>query len=68
MMRKVLILCSLLVLVAVGRLSAQDYNWAIGVRGGVTATGISVKHNFDPANTIEALVDFVQGRERLCVV
>lgn len=61
MMRKILILCSVLLLAAAGRLSAQEYNWAIGVRGGVTATGISVKHNFDPANSIEALVDFVQG-------
>ena len=43
------------------RAHAQDYNWAIGVRGGVTATGLSVKYNFDPANSIEALVDFVQG-------
>lgn len=60
-MRRFLILSSVLLLAFTSRLSAQDYNWAIGVRGGVTATGLTIKHNFDPANSIEALVDFVQG-------
>lgn len=44
-----------------GTAAAQDYNWAIGVRGGVTATGLTVKHNFDPANSVEAIVDLVKG-------
>ena len=42
-------------------LRAQNYNWAIGVRGGVTASGITVKYNFDPANSIEGLIDFAKG-------
>ena len=60
-MKKFLIILFVLVGVSSIRAHAQDYNWAIGVRGGVTATGLSVKYNFDPANSIEALVDFVQG-------
>lgn len=45
----------------VGQLCAQEYNWAVGVRGGVTTSGISVKHNFDPANSLEGIVDFRHG-------
>lgn len=61
MMKKLLIALSALFLLAATELSAQNYNWAIGVRGGVTATGISVRHNFDPANSIEGILDFMQG-------
>ncbi len=60
-MKKILIICAILLFAGASRLQAQDYNWAIGVRGGVTATGISVKYNFDPANSIEGWMDFVQG-------
>ena len=49
------------ILFAGSALKAQNYNWAIGVRGGVTASGITVKYNFDPANAIEGIVDFAQG-------
>ena len=51
-MKKFLIILFVLVGVSSIRAHAQDYNWAIGVRGGVTATGLSVKYNFDPANSI----------------
>ena len=33
---------------AVTGLSAQNYQCAVGVRGGVTATGLSVRYHFDP--------------------
>lgn len=35
--------------------SAQYYDWAIGVRGGVNATQLSVKHVFNNSNAVEAL-------------
>ncbi|MDD3107906.1 MAG: hypothetical protein PHV49_01670 [Alistipes sp.] len=60
-MKRIFLLLVLGALFAGTRLSAQNYNWAIGVRGGVTATGLSVRHNFDPANSIEGILDFVQG-------
>ena len=46
-MKKIAVLLTILSLTAVTGLSAQNYNWAIGVRGGVTASGITVRHNFD---------------------
>lgn len=42
-------------------LSAQNYQCAVGVRGGVTATGLSVRYHFDPVNTLEGMLDFAQG-------
>ncbi len=59
-MKKIIVLLFVMVL-ASAKLSAQDYNWAIGVRGGVTMSGLSVKYNFDPANSIEGMLDFAQG-------
>ena len=41
-MKKIAVLLTILSLTAVTGLSAQNYNWAIGVRGGVTASGITV--------------------------
>lgn len=35
--------------------SAQYYDWAIGVRGGVNATSLTVKHVFNNGNAVEAL-------------
>ena len=60
-MKKIAVLLTILSLTAVTGLSAQNYNWAIGVRGGVTASGITVRHNFDPVNSIEGMLDFAQG-------
>ena len=42
---------------AVTGLSAQNYQCAVGVRGGVTATGLSVRYHFDPV--IVSLSSFV---------
>jgi len=46
---------------AVTGLSAQNYQCAVGVRGGVTATGLSVRYHFDPVNALEGMLDFAQG-------
>lgn len=60
-MKKIIVVLFILSLTGVSRVSAQNYNWAIGVRGGVTASGITVRHNFDPANSIEGMIDFAKG-------
>ncbi|MBR4148802.1 MAG: hypothetical protein IKT94_01540 [Rikenellaceae bacterium] len=36
--------------------SAQYYDWAIGVRGGLNASSLTVKHVFNNGNAAEALV------------
>lgn len=61
MRKKGFVLLFILVIAAFSQGKAQNYNWAIGVRGGVTASGITVRHNFDPSNSIEAIIDFAQG-------
>ena len=60
-MKKFLLVFSLLCVTSALSVKAQDYNWAIGVRGGETATGITVKHHFDPANGLEGIIDFAKG-------
>ena len=60
-MKKFLLVFSLLCATSALSVKAQDYNWAIGVRGGETATGITVKHHFDPANGLEGIIDFAKG-------
>ena len=57
-MKKIL-LCLVFAFAGLASAKAQNYNWGIGVRGGVECTGISVKYNFDPANTIEGLVALI---------
>ena len=37
-------------------LSAQDYNWAVGVRGGGEMSGLSVKHKFNASSAIEGIL------------
>lgn len=55
-------ICMLLasLFVASGVAMAQDYNWAIGVRGG-DMSGISVKARLNKADAIEALLTFNRG-------
>lgn len=60
-MKKLVIILSVVTFLCVTRVNAQDYNWAIGVRGGVTTTGLTVKYNIDPANSIEGMIDFTRG-------
>ena len=62
-MRRTLSSLALVVLLctAATSLRAQNYSWAVGVRGGITASGITVRHNFNPSNAIEGIVDFAQG-------
>lgn len=43
------------------RVVAQDYNWAIGLRGGETTSGITAKYNFDATNSLEAMVGVLHG-------
>lgn len=41
--------------------AAQNYNWAIGVRGGAQTSGISTKINFNPTNSLELILDLAHG-------
>lgn len=40
---------------------AQDYNWAVGIRGGGRATGITAKYSIDGANALEGILSFTSG-------
>ena len=60
-MKRVIAILFVLALGSAKVASAQDYNWAIGVRGGGVLSGVTVKYNFDPANSVEGLLDFTQG-------
>lgn len=60
-MKKRLLLWALLSFTAATRLDAQDYNWGIGVRGGIVTSSVSVKYNFDPVSSFEGMVDFAKG-------
>jgi hypothetical protein len=42
-------------------LSAQDYNWGVGVRGGIVDSGITFKTSLGGANMLEAILGFGQG-------
>lgn len=60
-MKKSILLIALLCVVFTSRAVAQEYTWALGVRGGVTATGLTGKYNFDASNSIEGIIDFTRG-------
>ena len=51
-MKKVTILLSIIFMLSLGA-KAQDYDWAIGVRGGGRTSGITVKHNLSSFNALE---------------
>lgn len=53
-MKKFMLLIAAVLITSVA--SAQYYDWAIGVRGGVNATSLTVKRVFSSSNAIEALV------------
>lgn len=50
-----------MILLGAAKVQAQDYEWAIGVRGATHSSGVSVKHNFDPANSLEVIAAFDRG-------
>ena len=39
-------------------MNAQDYNWAVGVRGGGMASGLTVKKVLSDANAFEVNVNY----------
>ncbi len=59
-MRKLLIVC-LLLCAAVPASKAQEYNWGVGIRGGVETSGFAAKYNFDPKNALEATLSIQSG-------
>ena len=40
---------------------AQDYNWGVGIRGGLRDSGITVKGNIGGANMLEGILGFDRG-------
>ncbi len=63
-MKKILI-CLVFLLTGTAVAQAQDYRWGIGVRGGVECTGIAFKYNFDPANSIDAMLALIPRNANL---
>ena len=44
---------------------AQDYNWAIGVRGGGNDSGVTLKHILSDYNALELTYNFQYPRDRM---
>jgi len=55
---KKIFLVSLLLIIASLSLSAQSYRWAIGLKGGVCASGITFKYNFNQKNALDAAINY----------
>ena len=55
---KKLVLVAAILLAAVSA-KAQDYNWAAGVRGGGTASGVNIKHILSDGNAFELSFDYL---------
>ena len=62
-MKKTLIL--LVLCLAAFSAQAQDYNWAIGARGGGSESGVTFKHILSDYNALEMDVNFQYGRDRM---
>ena len=45
--------------------SAQDYNWAIGIRGGGNDCGVTVKHILSDYNALELTYNYQYPRDRM---
>ena len=50
-------IAAVLCLAAIGA-QAQDYNWAIGVRGGGNSSGVTIKHILSDYNAVEVTFDY----------
>jgi len=55
-MKKIIIVT--LLLVSAISLNAQNYKWAIGLRGGVCSSGITFKINFNPKGGLDAALNY----------
>ena len=44
---------------------AQDYNWAIGIRGGGNDSGVTLKHILSDYNALELTYNFQYPRDRM---
>lgn len=60
-MKKQIILVFGMLVLACSSVFAQDYKAAVGVRLGEGMTGLDVKYNMNASNSIEGIVDFVNG-------
>ena len=55
---KRVVLAALLALLAVTKVSAQDYDWALGVRLGDNMSGLSAKKSITASSKIEGVIAF----------
>ena len=53
-MKKILVLFALLLTGLIGK--SQDYDWGVGVRGGVIASGLTGKYFLEPDKAVEAVL------------
>lgn len=61
MKKKIVALFALLVAMFSTNAMAQDYSLAVGVRGGGEMSGLTVKYNLNSVNSIEGIVNFMNG-------
>jgi hypothetical protein len=61
---KKFLMIALLSLFCIGA-KAQDYNWAIGVRGGGNDAGVTLKHILSDYNALELDYNYQYGRDRM---
>lgn len=62
-MKKFLI-AAVLCLAAIGA-QAQDYNWALGLRGGGNCSGVTLKHILSDFNAIEVSFDYWYPKDNM---
>ena len=55
-MKKILIIAALCLASVAAQ--AQDYNWAIGIRGGGNDSGVTLKHILSDYNALEFTYNF----------
>lgn len=60
-MKRIILVLAVVCAACITKVQAQEYQWAIGARGAVNSPGISVKYNFDPDNSLEAIFGFRHG-------
>lgn len=60
-MKKIILILAVVCAAGIVKVQAQEYQLAVGARGAGNSSGISVKYNFDPDNSVEAILGFQHG-------
>ena len=59
-MKKIILFFFVMAMTATA-LRAQDYNWGVGIRGGLRDSGLSVKGSLGGGNMLEGILGFDRG-------